>query len=172
MTTSVQTAPLRMGSPSSGRWWTRYHNATRQPAGIALTVLPLALVYGLGLLTTSPSARSGVDVISGQLLAAVGVRGYVISQLSMAILLIAYAGWHLRKRALRYALLTGPVMVEAALYGLMMGTMILTVMKQQHLMGPTLVGGDHLERLVVAAGAGLHEELVFRVLLILSLIHI
>jgi len=170
MTATHASAPRQSGPHRSltgtPEWLTRYHHATRLPAGMALTVLPLALLYGLGLLVASPSARSGVDLISDKLLIALGVRGYIITQLSLAIVLIAYASWNLRRRAVRYAMLTAPVMLEAAIYGLVMGTLILSVMEQQHLMGPTLDPGQHLERLVVAAGAGLHEELVFRVLLI------
>ena len=163
------TSHPRSGSLPSfqiAEWWVNYHRVTRLPAGAALTALPLVLVYGLGLLLTSPEARSGVDVVTGHLLAGLGVRGYIAVQLSLAVVVIAYAIWHLRRRTLRVALLTGPVMLEAALYGLVMGTLILAVMKQQHLLGPMLDPGEHLERLVVAAGAGLHEELVFRVLLI------
>ncbi|MEC9072736.1 MAG: CPBP family intramembrane glutamic endopeptidase, partial [Myxococcota bacterium] len=129
-------------------------------------ILPLALLYGLGLLVASPSARSGVDLISDELLVALGIRGYIITQLSLAVILIAYAAWTLRRRILRYAMLTGPVILEASIYGLVMGTLILSVMEQQHLLGPVMDPGDHLERFVVAAGAGLHEELVFRVILI------
>jgi membrane protease YdiL (CAAX protease family) len=113
-----------------------------------------------------------VDIITGRLLMGLGVRGYIITQLSLAVLVFAYAIWHLRGRTLRVALLTGPVMAEAAAYGLVMGTLILGVMRQQHLLGPILDPGEHLERVVVAAGAGLHEELVFRVLLIPILAHL
>ncbi len=51
-----------------------------------------------------------------------------------------------------------------------MGALILYVMEEQHLLGPVwLVSASALEHGVMATGAALHEELVFRALLMPAL---
>ncbi len=137
---------------------------------MALTVLPLALLYGLGVLFTSPAARSGVDVVTGWLLAHIGVHGYLAVQAAVALVIVAGSIYRLRGDTLRSAMLTGPVVGEATLYGLAMGAGILWLMEEQALLGPTGVGASGwLEEAVIAAGAGLHEEVVFRLLLLPAL---
>ena len=150
-------------------WLGRYHEATRRPAASALTVLPLALLYGLGLLVAAPDARSGVDVVSGALLAGLGVDGYLYVHLAAALVVVGIAIRHLGRRAWRHALLTGPVVGEAILYGMVMGWLILQVMEHQQLLGPMMIPAEDLDRVVVAAGAGLHEELVFRLIMMPAL---
>ena len=79
-----------------------YHLATRAPLGAMLTVLHLALIYGLGLLAAAPEARSGVDVVRGFLLARLGVDGYVGVHIGVASIVIGYACWkHRRSRIYR-----------------------------------------------------------------------
>ena len=143
-----------------------YHRATRHPATIALAILPLALVYGLGLLWASPVARSGVDVVTGVLMSHLGVRGYVGVQACLCVVVLGYAIYHFRRATWRKALLTLPIVTESAAYGLAMGLLILHVMKEQHLLGPITIPAAALDWTVLSAGAGLHEELVFRLLLL------
>ena len=143
-----------------------YHHATRHPATVALAVLPLALVYGLGLLWASPAARSGVDLVTGILMSNLGVQGYIGVQSGLSLAVLGYAIYHFRSQTLKRALLTVPIVVESALYGLMMGFLILHVMEEQHLLGPLLVPSGLLDWTVLSAGAGLHEELLFRLMLL------
>jgi hypothetical protein len=133
---------------------------------VALAVLPLALIYGLGLLWASPDARSGVDVVTGFLMSHLGVRGYIGVQGALCVAVLGFAIYHFRRDTLRKALLTVPIAAEAAAYGMAMGLLILHVMKEQHLLGPMLFPATALDCTVLSAGAGLHEELVFRLLLL------
>jgi hypothetical protein len=144
----------------------QYHRATRHPATVALAVLPLALVYGLGLLWASPGARSGVDLVTGLLMSQLGVQGYIGVQSGLSIAVLGYAIYHFRRHTLSRALLTLPIIVESAVYGLAMGFLILHVMEDQHLLGPMLVPSGLLDWTVLSAGAGLHEELLFRLMLL------
>ena len=159
----------RSSSGQSGSIWEpirAYHVATRAPLGATLTVLPLALIYGLGLLVAAPEARSGVDVVSGFLLEGLGVDGYVGVHLGIAAIVIGYACWRHRRAIGKHLLLTAPVVAEATVYGLLVGSLILQVMEEQHLLGPLMIPSETLDKVVVAAGAGLHEELLFRLLLL------
>lgn len=146
-----------------------YHRATRHPATVALAVLPLALIYGLGLLWASPHARSGVDVVTGFLMTHLGVQGYIGVQCALCVVVLGFAIYHFRRETLQKALLMFPIAAEAAAYGMAMGLLILHVMKEQHLMGPLMFPANALDCTVLSAGAGLHEELVFRLLLLPAL---
>ena len=154
------------GPPDTCLMMHSYHHATRHPATVALAVLPLALIYGLGLLWASPAARSGVDVVTGFLMARLGVQGYIAVQSGLCVAVLGYAIYHFRGETHRKAMLTVPIIAESVAYGLVMGLLILHVMKEQHLLGPIAVPAGALEWTVLSAGAGLHEELVFRLLLL------
>ena len=143
-----------------------YHHATRHPATVALAVLPLSLIYGLGLLWASPEARSGVDLTTGLILSQLGVQGYIAVQALICLAVLGFAVYHFRGETFRKALLTIPIIAESAAYGLVMGLLILHVMKEQHLLGPIMIPASLLDYTVLSAGAGLHEELLFRLLLL------
>ncbi len=129
-------------------------------------MLPLVLIYGVGLLFASAEARSGVDFISQTLLSLLGLRGYV-SVLSIgALLVLLVVSIRLGGGLGRHALLAAPVALEATLYGVFLGTLILDVMAWRGLLGPLLVDATWVEHVVMAAGAGLCEESVFRLLLL------
>ena len=133
---------------------------------VALAILPLAMIYGLGLLWASPEARSGVDIVTEVLMTHLGVQGYIGVQCAISVCILAYAIYHFRRATLVRATLTVPIITEATAYGLGMGLLILHVMKEQHLLGPVLIPANALDWTVLSAGAGLHEELVFRLLLL------
>lgn len=129
-------------------------------------MLPLVVVYGLGLLYASAEARSGVDVISQGLLGILGLRGYVGAIGVTTLLVIGVASRRLDGRLGRHALLAGPVAVEAGLYGLFLGAGILEFMDWRGLLGPLLIDATTFEHVVMSAGAGLCEESLFRLLLL------
>ena len=136
---------------------------------MALVVLPVVLLYGFGLLVATPEARSGVDVLSDVLLDLAGTSGYAYVQGGIALLIVVVAGARLGRATLGQSLLAAPVAAESLLYALVMGTAIIALMDQQHLLGPLLVPAHLVDRAVVSAGAGLHEEIAFRLLLLPAL---
>jgi membrane protease YdiL (CAAX protease family) len=107
-----------------------------------------------------------VDVVTGVLMATLGVKGYVWVQAGLCLIVLGYAIYHFRRATPRKALLTIPIVAEATAYGLAMGLLILYVMKEQHLLGPLMIPAELLDWTVLSAGAGLHEEIVFRLLLL------
>ncbi|MEZ4268386.1 MAG: CPBP family intramembrane glutamic endopeptidase [Myxococcota bacterium] len=159
--------PSRRPQKNTARpWYRAYLHSSSRPEGAALAVLPLLLVYGVGLLFASPEARSGVDVISHALLDLFGLRTYVGVLAIAALLVLLVASLRLGGRLGSHALLVAPVAAEATLYGLVMGTLILDLMEWRGLLGPLLVDATWLEHVVMSAGAGLCEETLFRLLLI------
>lgn len=149
-----------------------------------LLVFPLFLAYQVGVLV-APNAYNGADLITARLLAlahqSIGV--YLLVNLALA-LAFALALLVLRRKQGFDARLFLPVVLESAVYALTMGTVIVHVMQLLHI-SPTLAISTAaaaapvapaeqglLTRIVIAVGAGVHEELVFRLILMGGIIAI
>jgi hypothetical protein len=139
------------------------------PQSDALLAFPLFLTYQVGLLLGS-DAGSGVDFITGSLV--------ILCQFSLVAyvgllsgLLAAYGGllaW-LHSRGGFHPRRFVPMLLEAAVYALAMGSLILFVLRKFVELLPMELStvaarGGFFESLVVSAGAGFHEELVFRLI--------
>jgi hypothetical protein len=137
-----------------------------------ILVFPLWLVYQVGVLAL-PKAANGADFISQRLLALLGQsRGtYLLVHLALALAFVVTV--LILRRRQRFDLRTFvPVVLESGIYALTMGSLILYVMSLIHI-NPTLAvdedplkGAGPLTLLVVAIGAGVNEELTFRLILL------
>ncbi len=142
-------------------WFEAYLARTRERSTTALALVPLVLIYGLGLRFASPHAQSGVDILSGHLLTHLSPTTYIGLQVLIAVALVAYA-IERRERMLRDHLRwTAPAVIEACAWGAMFGAIVLFLMNEAHLLA---IGTSQsfVDRTVISAGAGLHEELIFR----------
>jgi hypothetical protein len=145
---------------------------SREPSLLTslLLVFPLFLVYQLGVLLTP--TMNGADFITRPLmdLLRYNLGAYLLlsAGVTLAFLVVAL---YLRKRQEFHWRLLVPVLVESAIYALTMGTLINLVMHPfaRHLAaGPP--GTGPLDRLVLSLGAGVYEELVFRLIMISALV--
>ena len=147
-------------------WLELYHHRTREVSTVALSVVPLVLLYGLFLPLASPWARSGVDLISGPLLEQLSTLTWVAIQLGIALILFAFAIDRRQRRVREHLSWSWPPIVEACLWGLVLGGLVLFLMDEAKLLSTghadTAIG--LVDRLVISTGAGLHEELLFRLL--------
>ncbi|HEY1555149.1 MAG TPA: CPBP family glutamic-type intramembrane protease [Kofleriaceae bacterium] len=129
-------------------------------ASLAL-VFPLLLAYEIGVLFAG--RVNGADVVTRALFAATGGRaGYLVVH---ALVALAFLVW-IRRSGVRDTLrieIVAPVVLEAAIYALALGSVISLVV--HHALGLG-AGGD----VVGAFGAGVHEELVFRLALVAGLV--
>ncbi len=130
-----------------------------------LLVFPLLIFYQLGVLV-SP-VMNGADFITAYLMHLAGVRGYLYIQ---GALLVSYLGvvLYLRRQQEFNLRIFLPVILESGIYALTMGTLIVFTMVDLLGIDPRLAAGERLagagilDRLLIAAGAGVHEELLFR----------
>ncbi len=129
-------------------------------------IFPLFLLYGVGVLFAD--TINGVDFITRFVYAAVGYDAmhYLKVQAGLAVVFVVLL---VVLRRHRRVALSGffPLVLESAIYALTLGSLILLVM--QSVLGFSLglaVAGDEgvgvWEGLVISAGAGVFEELVFR----------
>jgi hypothetical protein len=145
-------------------------------AASLLLVVPVFLIYEIGVMF-SPTIN-GVDFVTRTVFALVGHDRdrYLLVHLLCAV---GFTGWVLatQRRRTFSADVVAPLLLESAIYALTLGAAILALM--QHILGfegrlaidMASAGGDTLstfalgstgESLVVSLGAGVHEELVFR----------
>jgi hypothetical protein len=122
-------------------------------------IVPLLLAYDLGLLLAARG--NGVDLLSGALLA--------LCAGSVALYLLLHAGlaagflWWARRTGNAASLslaIVGPLVVEAMIYALTLGAVIAWIVHDGLGLGASR--GSAITALVTSLGAGVHEELLFR----------
>jgi hypothetical protein len=159
-------APRRRPKPGT-TGTLRNHLAGRvDPLTSAVLVFPLFIIYQAGILVSD--GFNGVDFTTRALveLAQRDMGNYLIVLAGMllvygAILVI------LRKRGTFSPRAFGPVLLESTFYALTMGSVILFFMQKLLPGTPGLAIGSGVgpvDVIVISAGAGLHEELIFRLI--------
>lgn len=156
-----------------------YFEQTRSLTYSLLFAAPLLLLYELGaffLTRVDPGAlRNGADVLLRSLLAAGGIRG--TAALTGILFAVAVVLVGLERRRKRVVLRGAPFVgmaAESLLYALMFGTVVGTM--TNWLLGARgialmttqspLANLSLSEGVVLSLGAGIYEEIVFRVLLV------
>jgi len=130
----------------------------------AFLVFPLFLVYQFGILLGA-RGRNGADFVTTGLMRLVeyDLGAYLTVLVALAA---SYAGLFagLRRGGRAEVRSFGPTLAESALYALVMGSLILAVMQWLSglMPGLVIVASGPLDVIVISAGAGLHEELIFR----------
>ena len=134
----------------------------------AILVFPLFLIYQLGIL--SGRGQNGVDFVTRSLIE-VSKRDLTNYLVVLGAMLVLYAAVVvlLRRRGHFDPRVFGPMLLESAFYALVMGSIILFVMQKFLGVLPGLSTGgsgfNPLDVFVISAGAGFHEELIFRVII-------
>jgi membrane protease YdiL (CAAX protease family) len=146
-----------------------YLNGTRDLLTSLVLVLPLFVLYQVGILATG-GVRNGVDFVTDALMMLVGnsVQNYLLFQLGVfALFIVAIAG--MRSKGTFRPRLFPWMLLESTVYALLFGTVIVLMIQGVGLGGLLAAGAkpSHgmLNSIVLSVGAGLYEELVFRLLL-------
>lgn len=147
----------------------RYLDRSRELATSTLMVLPLFALYQIGILWTG-GVRNGADFMSDLLFLAAGHEFWNYVGLNLALLVIFTIAALLLHRRRTVDLSVWPwVVAESTVYALSLGTVILTLMRQlgfaQILASGAMGDGSLYDRLVLSIGAGMYEEIVFRLFL-------
>lgn len=136
------------------------------PLDTAVFVFPLFLIYQVGIVS---GVRNGADVVTTLLMK---FFEYDLGKylLLFAVLLLGYVGLLvlLRRSGRFHPRSFLPLLVESGIYAVCMGSIILFVLRNVLWFVPGLAldsvpDRGPLEILVISAGAGLHEEFLFRV---------
>jgi len=129
-------------------------------------IFPLLLLYEIGVLFAGQV--NGADLVTRAVFAIAGSRtAYLAIYAAIAAGFLIWIRHARRWDTLRLEL-AGPVILEAALYALTLGALVSLIV--DHLFGRMLGLGLTAPSLISAIGAGVHEELVFRLALIAGLV--
>ena len=139
-----------------------YLTWSRDPAVGLFAVLPLWVAYELLRLMLAPAERNGAEVFLLQEFDRLGWRGLFVLRAAFAILLLGSA-LSLLRRNIPWLRVAAVVALEGTVYGLLLGpaACVLTNSAARVLAAPA-VGPDLMANLVGSLGAGIFEELVFR----------
>lgn len=130
------------------------------PASIVL-IFPVLLAYEIGVLFAGHV--NGADVVTRALYALVGSRtAYLLVHAAVAGLFLVWIRREQRWSTLRLEV-AAPVVLEAAIYAFTLGAVISLVLDR-------VLGLGAAGSVVSALGAGVHEELVFRLGLLVGLV--
>ncbi len=162
-------------SSAPARAVTSYWRDARAPRDALVLAAPLLLLYeGLAALTAGTGAgavRNGADVMLTELVAAVaGARAPFV----LGLLLLGGGGWlivrdwqaHGAPARGRLALMFAESVGWAALTGVVVGSLTQGLLSRLHLLAAGPGGFGPATQLALSLGAGLFEELLFRVLLV------
>lgn len=156
----------------------RYVTDSRAPRYSLLFALPLLLAYeALAWFLSDPNAggvRNGADVILKGIFAAIGgARGVLAFEIGLSLVVIWLIGrdWRRNPGPLRLSVFGGMLLesaVLAVLVGLIVGRATNSLL---HILaiGPSDTSIDLPTQLMISLGAGIYEELLFRVVLVGSL---
>jgi membrane protease YdiL (CAAX protease family) len=142
-----------------------YLEQSRDLGNSLILVAPLLILYEVGLLVSGFKALNGVDFITVLVAQhAGGVKGLLV--LNLVLLVGVAAAAASRRRDRRFDPRIAPLVVlESTVYALLLGFAIVSIMHRLPFR-PGLetggVGGSVLTAVVASLGAGVNEELVFR----------
>ncbi|TMQ03356.1 MAG: CPBP family intramembrane metalloprotease [Deltaproteobacteria bacterium] len=130
-------------------------------AASLVLIFPLLLAYEIGVLFAG--RVNGADLVTRAVFAVAGSRAAYLA--IYAVVAVGFLIWirHTRRWGTLRLALAGPVVLEAALYALTLGALVSLIVDR-------LLGlGLGVPAVISALGAGVHEELVFRLALIAGL---
>lgn len=144
---------------------TGYAAWSRDPATSLFAVLPLWLAYeGLRLLL-APGERNGAEVLVSESLRALGPHAVPMMRAIFALTVLG-AAWSLYRRAVPWVRVAAVIVLEGTVYGLMLGPLASALAASSHRLLSMTPGLRLSADLVASLGAGLFEELVFRLALV------
>ncbi|HEU4731947.1 MAG TPA: CPBP family glutamic-type intramembrane protease [Kofleriaceae bacterium] len=139
-------------------------------------IFPVLLAYEIGVLFAG--RVNGADLVTRAAYAAAGSRtAYLVLYAAIAVGFLIWIRQTRRWGTLRLSL-AGPVLLEAAVYALTLGALVSLVVDRVfgrmfgQLLAPHIGLGLTAPSIVSALGAGVHEELVFRLALIAGLVYV
>ncbi|HEU5059941.1 MAG TPA: CPBP family glutamic-type intramembrane protease [Kofleriaceae bacterium] len=159
MTGSSQNRPRRRRGPGAAAGEVSPFGHGDIPTSLLL-IFPLFLAYEVGVMF-SPTVN-GVDFVTRWVFAAVGYdrEYYLLVHLVLAVGFLALLFYLRAKRGFTLRILP-PVVIESIIYALTLGTVIVFVMDRVLGLGAGELG-EPGQAVVMSLGAGVHEELVFR----------
>ena len=148
-----------------------YFKDTKSPFYGFIFTIPLFLIYELGIIINSNesiiSMRNGADVLLRQILSFLGLNG--IYWLGFIFFVAYIITFFIHKNKTKQQEINNVYLFIMIIESLFWASLIYIFMSNIHLLLMNPTGSIILQRVTLAIGAGIYEEFLFRVLLILLL---
>lgn len=154
-----------MARPYNGKMLRR-----SDPLTAALLVFPLFAIYQIGVLVM-PTVANGADLVTSEMLRLLHGNGktYLLVNCALVAAFVVMVLVLRRKNHFDPRLFI-PVLLESAVYAITMGSLICFVMVDLLHIDPKLAVGPERAgigaKLILSLGAGVHEEIVFRLIMV------
>ena len=148
----------------------QYLRRTSSTANSFLLLVPWLIFYNVGLLISEFQAMSGVDPVTRALFNFGGKPLFL--GLNFLLILAAFLVWRKGRKGTQPLTPVDPITIsaEAAIYSSIVSVTVLQVLAEVPYLSTGLDPDGTLSKLVLASGAGLYEEILFRAILISLLI--
>lgn len=160
---STRTRPTRV--PVDG---VSLRDYLRESRGLALSlfyIVPLVALYEVGLIVSGSRWRNGADVLIKGLFEVFGPYGVPVLNVTFLIACLA-AMIVLVRRGVRVGLYYPPLLLEAAFYGVMLGPFVNRLREGILPLSSGEASDELVVDLLLSVGAGVYEELFFRLILL------
>jgi len=152
------------------RFSMNYWNQSRSPYYSFIFLLPLIIIYEFGIVAVQkidlPAVRNGADILLRRLLDSFGIASlYGIGLILIICTVIAFV---IHRRIWNNSRINGRFLLLMLVESTVLGLFLFFLIKNQ----PFLSAGKSnlvLQQIVLSLGAGIYEEFVFRVVLIMGL---
>lgn len=139
-----------------------YYNWSREPAMGLFAVLPLWIAYIVMRWTLAPNERNGAELLLLQQVGRLGPNAHLYVSAIFAVL-IAFAARSLVKHKVPWSRVAAVVALEGIVYGVMLGPIASAMTSSANrLLSLDPAGSSLMANVVGSVGAGIFEELVFR----------
>lgn len=162
-------AKSRAEPASAGAGRGGYAVWSRDPALGLFAVLPLWLLYEVLRCGLAPGERNGAEDLLLREVARLDWRGLVVLRAAFAVLVV-FAARSLLRRQVPWLRVAAVVALEGTVYGLLLGPAAAALTSSAARLLDAGAGGDLAADLVGSLGAGIFEELVFRLGLMSALV--
>jgi len=154
---------------ASSSTWRRYHRVTRSATYSVWSALPLFVLYEWMIVMVNPagaaSVRVGAEVWIKELFAVTGAQGgLTLLLIAMGAIIFAYVQDRHRSVPLHGRYFVG-ILAEGGVYAIVVALLVSRAVGLLFAVAP-LPTGSVWTQFALSIGAGLYEELLFRVLLV------
>jgi membrane protease YdiL (CAAX protease family) len=147
-----------------------YHEWSRDPAVGLFAVVPLWLLYEALRLCLTPADRNGAEVLLLREVDRLGGHGLLVLRLALGVLM-ARAAVSLVRRRIPWIRVAAVLALEGAVYGLLLGPLAGALTSSAaRLLEAVPRDANLIANLVGSLGAGIFEELLFRLGLMSALV--
>lgn len=148
----------------------RYHRVSRSATYGFLSALPLIALYEIMIVTANQGrmaqVRVGAEVWLKQLLALIGGTGLAVMGAVVIIIGVAILYLERKKSIPIRAKYFGWIVAESAVYAVVVGLFVSVTVGTIFMMAAPQGVGGLWTKLALSIGAGIYEELLFRVILV------